>query len=206
MIGSYTSCQAFDEVRCRQSAWVGNGLLMIFKIIWTSKMQLYSMGIIVSLEEHAVIDWESCKSLEWILDMASNNNANCINTCNKRTLYLCQVSPLPRDFFHGVTSVQFSRSVVSDSATPWTAAHQASLSITNSWSLLKVMSIESVMPSNHLILCRPLLLPPSIFPSIRSFPMSWFLASGGQRIGVSAWIHTCADVSLMGHPLVFPTS
>ena len=124
----------------------------------------------VCLEEHAVIDWESCKSLEWILDMASNNNANCINTCNKRTLYLCQVSPLPRDFFHGVTSVQFSRSVVSDSATPWTAAHQASLSITNSWSLLKVMSIESVMPSNHLILCRPLLLPPSIFPSIRVFP------------------------------------
>ena len=53
--------------------------------------------------------------------------------------------------------------------TPWAAAHQASLSITNSWSLLKLMSIVSVMPSNHLILCRPLLLPPSIFPSIRVF-------------------------------------
>ena len=52
-------------------------------------------------------------------------------------------------------------------ATPWTAAHQASLSITNSRSLLRLMSIESVMPSNHLILCRPLLLPPSVFPSIR---------------------------------------
>ena len=51
--------------------------------------------------------------------------------------------------------------------TPWTAAHQAS--ITNSWSLLKLMSIELVMPSNHLILCRPLVLPPSIFPSIRVF-------------------------------------
>ena len=51
--------------------------------------------------------------------------------------------------------------------TPWTAACQASLSISNSWSLLKLMSIESVMPSNHLILCRPLLLLPSIFPSIR---------------------------------------
>ena len=50
-----------------------------------------------------------------------------------------------------------------------TAAHQASLSITNSWSLLKLMSIESVMPSNHLILCCPLLLPPLIFPSIRVF-------------------------------------
>ena len=54
-------------------------------------------------------------------------------------------------------------------AIPWTAACQASLSITNSWSLLKRMSIESVMPSSYLILCHPLLLPPSIFPSIRVF-------------------------------------
>ena len=54
-------------------------------------------------------------------------------------------------------------------ATPWTAAHQASLSFINSQSLLKLMSIESVTPSNHLILCRPLLLPPSIFSSIRVF-------------------------------------
>ena len=58
---------------------------------------------------------------------------------------------------------------MSDSAIPWTAARQASLSITNSRSLLKLMSIESVMPSNHLILCHPLLLLPSIFPSIRVF-------------------------------------
>ena len=64
---------------------------------------------------------------------------------------------------------QFSRSVVSDSATPWTAACQASLSIINSRSLLKLMPVESVMPSDHLILCRPLLLPPSIFPSFRVF-------------------------------------
>ena len=53
--------------------------------------------------------------------------------------------------------------------TPWTAAHQASLSITNSWSLLKLMSIELVMPSNHIILCHPLLLQPSIFPNIRVY-------------------------------------
>ena len=58
---------------------------------------------------------------------------------------------------------------MSDSAALWTAAHRVSLSITNSWSLLKLMSIELVMPSNHLILCRPLLFPPSIFPSIRVF-------------------------------------
>ena len=65
--------------------------------------------------------------------------------------------------------VHFSRSVVSDSVTPWTAACQVSLSITNSQSLLKLMSIGSVMPSNHLILCCPLLLLPSAFPSIRVF-------------------------------------
>ena len=70
-------------------------------------------------------------------------------------------------------SVQFSSvqslSCVRLFATPWTAAWQASLSITSSWSLPKLMSIESVMPSNHLILCRPLLLLPSIFPRIRVF-------------------------------------
>ena len=70
--------------------------------------------------------------------------------------------------------------------TPWTAARQASLSITNSRSLLKFMSIESVMPSNHLILCRHLLLLPSIFSSIRVFSRSQFLQSGGQSTGHSA--------------------
>ena len=67
------------------------------------------------------------------------------------------------------SSVQFSHSIMSNSAASRTAACQASLSITNSRSLLKLMSIESVMPSNHLVLCGPLLLPPSIFPSIRVF-------------------------------------
>ena len=67
-----------------------------------------------------------------------------------------------------VSSVQ-SLSCVWLFVTPWTAAHQASLSITNSQSLLKLMSIDAVMPSNHLILRRPLFLPPSIFPSIRVF-------------------------------------
>ena len=63
----------------------------------------------------------------------------------------------------------FSCLVMTDSATPWTAAHQASLSFTISWSLRKHMSIESMMPSNHLILCRSLFLLPSIFPSFRIF-------------------------------------
>ena len=76
------------------------------------------------------------------------------------------------DYFWGTgNSVQFSSVAQSCAtyATPWTAAHQASLSITNSQSLLKVIPIKSMMPSNHLILCRPLLLLPSIFPSIRVF-------------------------------------
>ena len=72
-------------------------------------------------------------------------------------------------------SVQFSRSVISASATPWTAAHQASLSTANSRSLLKLTSIELVMPSNHFNLCHPLVLPPSIFPSIRVFSNESFL-------------------------------
>ena len=90
-------------------------------------------------------------------------------------------------------SVQFSRSVMSNSLqvglqTPglWTAARQAFLSITISQSLLKLMSIESVMPSNHLIFCRPLLLPSSIFPIIRVFSSESVLPLGGQNIGVLA--------------------
>ena len=74
---------------------------------------------------------------------------------------------------HEVPSVQLgsvqSLSHVRLFMTPWTAARQASLSIANSWSLLKLMSTKSVMPSNHLVLCHPLLLLPSIFPSIRAF-------------------------------------
>ena len=70
--------------------------------------------------------------------------------------------------------------------TPWIAARQASLSITNSWHLLKLMSIESVMPSSHLILCCPLLLLPPIPPSIRVFSSGFLFSWGGQSIGVSA--------------------
>ena len=81
-----------------------------------------------------------------------------------------------------------------------TSALQASLSITSSWSLLKLMSIASVMPSNHLILCCPLFLPPSTFPRIRSFPVSRFVTSCGQSIEVSA----LAPVLPMNIQGVFP--
>ena len=85
---------------------------------------------------------------------------------------------------YSVSSVQ-SLSHVRLFATPWTAARQASLSITNSWSPPKPMSIESVMPFNHLILCHSLLLLPS-FPASGSFQMSQLFTSVGQSIGVSA--------------------
>ena len=95
---------------------------------------------------------------------------------------------LETDLYAGISvqlnSVQ-SLSRVRLFATPRTAARQASLFITNCQSLLKHMSIESVMPSNYLILSCPLLLPPQSFPASGSFPMSQFFASGGQSIGDS---------------------
>ena len=84
------------------------------------------------------------------------------------------------------SSVQFSRSVVSDSATPWTAAHQASLSITNSQTLLKLTSIESVMPSTISSSVIPFSSRPQSFPASGSSQMSQLFTSGNQSIGVSA--------------------
>ena len=103
-------------------------------------------------------------------------------TCLERTKNVNQIISLTRLLVVVVAVVQ-SLSRVRLFAIPWTAAHQASLSFTMSWSLLKLLSIESVMPSNYLILCHPLPLLPSIFPSVRVFshesvlhirwPMNW---------------------------------
>ena len=91
----------------------------------------------------------------------------------------------PLTFLRFVVAVQLlSRGRLFE--TPWTAARQASLSITSSRALLQLISIESVMPSSHLTLCRPLLLLPSIFPCITVFSKESVLTSGGQSIGVSA--------------------
>ena len=87
-------------------------------------------------------------------------------------------------YIYSVSAVQ-PLSLVRLFVTPWTTARQASLSITSSQSVLKLMSIESVMPSNHLILCCPLLLPPSIFPSIKVFSKESVLSTRCQSIGVS---------------------
>ena len=103
---------------------------------------------------------------------------------SKNMLFPLSVSPTRLAF---VVVVQLL-SCVQLFATPWTAACQASLSFTISQGLLKLISIELMMPSNHLILCFPLLLLPSIFPSIRgkTFPMSLLFTSGGQSFGALA--------------------
>ena len=93
--------------------------------------------------------------------------------------WLFSLSIIFSRFINTVTFSSVAQSCCRLFVTPWTAARQASLSISNSWSLLKLMSIELVIPSNHLLLCRPLLLPPSVFPSIRVFsnksvlPITW---------------------------------
>ena len=96
------------------------------------------------------------------LNTKSCKQAKCLSTeeVAKRKIYIHTV-----EYFSSVQLLSRVRPFV----TPWTAAHQASLSITNSWSLLQLMSTESVMSSNHLILCHPLLPLPSIYPSIRVF-------------------------------------
>ena len=102
----------------------------------------------------------------------------------------CVTAPSLGSLVGCLPSVQFSSvqllSRVRLFATPWIAACQASLSITNSWSSLKLRSIESVMPLNHLILCCPLLFCLQSFPPSGSFPMSQLFTSGGQSTGVSA--------------------
>ena len=107
-----------------------------------------------------------------------------------------------------LSSVQ-SLSCVQLFATPWTAACQASLSITNSRSLLKLMSVESVMPSNHFILCHLFLLPPSIFPSIRVFsnesalrirwPKYWSFSFNVSPSNEHVGVHRSIHVSTMEH-------
>ena len=116
--------------------------------------------------------WD-CSQLPWLNELESQKLQNCslgITELEKKLWRIWWLSVSLRVCFPSkLYSVQFSRSVVSDSAIPWIAAHQASLSITNSRSSLRLTSIESVMPSSHLILCHPLLLLPPISPSIKVF-------------------------------------
>ena len=108
--------------------------------------------------------WQDAAHASTVLSLSLFSILSFILLCFPLLLF----PPTPYTFILPNFSVQ-SLSPVRLFATPWITARQASLSITNSWSLPKIMSIESVMPSNHLILCRPLLLLPSIFPNIRVF-------------------------------------
>ena len=138
---------------------------------------------------------------------------------------------LSRPVVQSDSVVQQTCSVMSDSATPWTAARQAPLYFTNSQSLLKLMSIESVTPSNHLILCHPLLLLPSVFPSIRVFssesvlhikwPKYWSFSPSNENSGLISfrmdWLdllavqetleslpqHHCSKASVLQHSAFF---
>ena len=121
----------------------------------TQKTQVLSLGRKDSLEKRMATH-------SGFLPEESQRKASLVGYSHKE-------SDTERLSTHTRRTLQFSCSVMSDSVTWWTAACQASLSITNSQSLLKLMSIERVMPSNRLILCRPFLLPPSIFPSSRVF-------------------------------------
>ena len=111
---------------------------------------------------------------------------SCINTREGHGLSRFRTCALPLNhFWEVVVVIPMLRHVQLFSA-PWTPAHQASLPITTSGSVLELLSIEAKMPSNHLILCRPLLLLPSLFPSIKTLPISRLFTSGGQGIGASA--------------------
>ena len=123
------------------------------------KTMIMASGPITSWQ----IDW---KTMETVMDFIFLGSKITVDGDCSHEIKRCLL--FGRKTMTNLNSVQ-SLSCVRLFATPWTVAHQASLSITNSWSLLKLMSIELVMPSNHLILCRPLLLLPSTFPSIRVF-------------------------------------
>ena len=166
--------------RCRFSHWSE-------KILWKRKQQPIPVFLLGNLMDRRVwwaIVHGVAKESDMTQELNSNSNDNILGW--PKGLLIINFSPISwlQQCLVIFSSVQLL-SRVQLFATPWTAAHQASLSKTNSWSLLRLMSIESVMPSNHLILCHPLLLPTTIFPALGSFPLSPFFLSGGQNIKVS---------------------
>ena len=163
-------------------------LLSLSLAIWghSEKADIYKSGTDPSLESNVAEHWSWLSAprtirnkyllLHLSLSVYAGNYLNLL-------IYLFGCTFI---YFLLLHTVQFSHSVVSDSVTPWTAARQASLSITNSWSLLKVMFIESVMPSTISSSVVPFSSLPQSFPASGYFLMSQFFTSGGQSIGVSA--------------------
>ena len=143
----------------------------------TSKKQIFLWKLVSHSCFYTIIWNRLCYSISGLIQISG-------------LIFLCKVwsnnNKNMRLKWHLVIVVVQSLSHVWLFVTPWTAECQAFLSFTISWSLLKLMPIELVMLSNHLIFCHPLLLLLSIFPNIRVFSVSWLFASGGQSIGVSA--------------------
>ena len=136
-----------------------------FTYYWSLAWRILSITLLVCEMSAIVRYFERSLALPFFgIGMKTDLFQSCGQCWVFQINHICKISFAIWDFISSVQSL--SCVWLCD---PWTAACQASLSITNSWSLLKLMSIESVMPSNHLILCRPLLLLPSIFPSIRVF-------------------------------------
>ena len=157
--------------------------LMLFGFLWLSSLCKTVSRSTTSLQMTWILQLNSLRAGLSVEDFTSATNA----WLKSVLVEICSFSLLPNLSNHlalGFSSVQSLISVWFI-ATPWTAARQASLSITNSWSLPKLTSIELVMPSNHLILCHPPSSRLQSFPASGSFQMSQFFASGGQGIGVS---------------------
>ena len=163
----FSSC---NKQGLRSKVAVHGHLIVVASLVAQHGFLETQVSVVVA---HGLSSWRSqalehrCMGLValWHVGILPNQAGNpCLLHWQVNSLPLSHLgSPL-----EGISSVQFLTHIRLF-ATPWTAARQASLSITNSQSLLKLMSSESVMPSNHLIFCCPLLLPPSIFPSIRVF-------------------------------------
>ena len=182
-----------------------NSLNMVIKIVWGKLCQYRYRSMCVlplqscvslcdpmncSPEGSSVHGILQARILKWVAISSSKGSSQPKDwthvsyvSCSGRGFFTTSATWKPHRYRY-ISSVQWL-SRVQVFATPRTAAHQASLSITNSQSLLKLMSVESLMPSKHLILCHPLLLLPSIFPASGSFPMSQFFSSGGQSTGAS---------------------
>ena len=151
------------------STWEGNGKPLQHSCLENSMNTMKRQkGMTLKDEIPTLVGTQNATGDEWSNNSRKNEEMEPNQKQHPVGLVTCDGSKVwcYKELFN---SVQFSRSVVSDSATPWIAACQASLSITNSWSSLRLTSIESVMPSSHLILCCPLFLLPPTPPSIRVF-------------------------------------
>ena len=159
--------------------------VQLFATLWTIAHSSSLHGIL----QARILEWVAMPLSGWARQW-KNLTLQVMNACEQGYIQVCGTSFLFNLmdclWQYGIIIVVQSLSSVRLFVTPWTAARQATLSFTISWSLLKLMPIELVMPSNHCITYHPLLLCPQSFPASGSFLMSQLFARGGQSIGTSA--------------------